>query len=116
MRAKYSVSSTRIAPAFSGARGARDSESVVRVLEFRRNAGTRRRARDLNMMTPGATPRSPAAAALWPQRISFRRAPVGAVVVPIGAPFLHVVAKVEQPINIRRIHTPRLLRHLPPAP
>src|SRR5712692_7014138 len=103
-----------MAPAFSGTCGSRDSEAIVRVLKLRRNAGTRRRARHLNMMPPRAASRSPAAAALWPQRISFRRAPVVAVVVPVGAPFMDVVAGVVEPVSIRRIQTHRLRSQLPP--
>src|SRR2546423_12617763 len=99
---------------FSVIQRARDSETVIRVLELRRNAGTRRRARDLNMMPPGAAPRSLAGAPLWPQRISFRRAPVVAVVVPIRAPFMDVVAEVVEPVSVRRIQTHRLRSQLPP--
>src|SRR5260370_9699968 len=66
------------------------------------------------MMPPRAASRSPAAAALWPQRISFRRAPAVAVVVPVGAPFMDVVAGVVEPVSIWRIQTHWLRSQLPP--
>src|SRR5258708_7623765 len=101
-------------PAFSARQGPRDSETIVRVLKLRWDARTRRRARHLNMMPPRAAPRSPAAAALRPERILLRRAPVVAVVVPVGAPFMDVVAEIVKPVSIRRIQPHRLWSQLPP--
>src|SRR5258708_11911392 len=66
------------------------------------------------MMPPRPAPRSPPRAALRPQRISFRRAPVVAVVIPIGAPFMDVVAKIVEPVSIRRIQPHWLRSQLPP--
>src|SRR5258708_34611732 len=104
----------RTAPAFSTRQEPRDSETIVRVLKLRRDARTRRRARHLNMMPPGSAPRGPAAAALRPERISFRRASVVTVVVPVGAPFMDVFAEIVKPVSIRRIQTHRLWPQLPP--
>src|SRR5467141_175481 len=66
------------------------------------------------MMPPRPAPRSPPRAALRPQRISFRRAPVVTVVVPIGAPFMHVVAEIVESKSIRRIQPHGLRSQLPP--
>src|SRR6266851_4405383 len=85
---------SKIAAAFSASQCAGDAEPIIRVLKLRRNAGPRRHARHLNTMAPGAAPRSLARAALRPLRISIRRARVVAVVIPVGAPFMDVVAHV----------------------
>jgi len=61
------------------------------------------RARHFNMMPPRTASRSSPRAATRPLRISFRRVPVVAIVIPIRAPFMDVVAGVVEPICIRRI-------------
>src|SRR5207302_5659369 len=66
------------------------------------------------MMAPGAAPRSLARAALWPLRISFRRMRVVPVVIPVGAPFMDVVAHVVKPVSVRLIQPYRLRPELPP--
>src|SRR5207247_1025395 len=73
----------------------------------------RRRARDLNMMAPRAAPGSLARAALWPLRISFRRTRIVPVVIPVGAPFMDVVAHVVQPVSVRLVKPHRLRPELP---
>ncbi len=65
-------------------------------------------------MPPRAAPRSPARSALRPRRIPFRRPPVVAIVVPVRAPFMHVVADVVKPVSIWRIQAHRLRPQLPP--
>src|SRR5882762_584312 len=97
----------------SGTQRPRDAKSIVRILEFRRNAGPRRRARHLNMMAPRAAPRSLARAALWALGISLRRIAVVAVVIPVGAPFMDVVAHVVEPVCVRLVKPHRLRSQLP---
>src|SRR5205814_343180 len=109
----FPLSTSRNTSSFSGGQRPGDAESIIRVLELRRNAGPRRRARNLNMMAPRAAPRSLARAALWPLRISFRRMRVVPVVVPVGAPFMDVVAHVVQPVSVRLIQPHRLRPELP---
>jgi hypothetical protein len=79
-----------------------------------RNTRSCPRSRHLNMMPPRATSRSPAAPASRPLRISFRRALVVSAVVPVRAPLMHIIAKIVEPICIRRIQTHRLRPQLPP--
>src|SRR5579864_1621604 len=72
----------------------RHTETVIRVLEFRRNARPRRASGYLDVVTPGAASRSAPTAALRPLRISLKTALIVIGVVPIGAPFVHVITHV----------------------
>jgi hypothetical protein len=79
---------------------ARDSESVVRVLKFRRDAGSCRAARDFDVMTPGTSPgrltgglhRAP----FRPAGIPFGSEGIVIRIVPVATPFMDVVAHVVQ--------------------
>jgi len=48
-----------------------DAESIVRVLELRRNAGASRTARDLDVVAPGASARSSPVAGFRAERIAL---------------------------------------------
>src|SRR5882724_9155550 len=65
------------------------------------------------MMAPRAAARSLARAALWPLRISLRRMRIVAVVIPVGAPFMDVVAHVVQSVSARLIKSHWLWPQLP---
>ena len=89
-----------------------DAKTVISIFEFRRNAGTRRRPRHLDVMPPRAASRGAAAAGGWPLRIPLGRNGIVVRVVPIGAPFVHVVAKIVEAIRIRRIQSDWLRRRI----
>ena len=79
---------------------ARDSQSVVGVLKFRRDARSRRAARHLDVMTPGT---SAGSLARGLHRALFRSAGIAfgsdcvvIRIVPVAAPFVDVVADVAQ--------------------
>src|SRR5437867_2456832 len=65
-------------------------------------------------MPPGTAARGAPAAARRPWRIPFGRARVVALVVPVGAPFMNVVAQIVEPIGVRRIQAHRFRPVLPP--
>jgi len=77
-----------------------DSESVVSVLEFRGNTGSRGAARDLDVVAPrsstGGLTRRFQPALVRALRIAFRRDRVIARVVPVTAPLVYVVADVVE--------------------
>ncbi len=77
------------------------AKPVVSIFKFRRDAGTRRRPRHLDVMAPRASARCPPTAERRPLRIALGRNGIIARVVPIGAPFMHVVAKIVEAIRIR---------------
>src|SRR5580693_3884804 len=79
------------------------AKTVVGVFEFRGNAGARGCSGDFDVMTPRASARGAATAGKRPLRIPLRGNDVIARVVPIGAPFVHIVANIEESIRIRRI-------------
>src|SRR6266481_3367448 len=85
-----------------------NAKPIVRILKLWRDAGAGRRARNLDVVPPRAATRCPAATHCRPLWISLRRASVVSGVVPIGTPFVHVVAKVVEPVRVRRIQSDRL--------
>jgi len=105
--------SRRGATAASGDRGSRDSETIVGVFELWRNTRARRSAGDLDLVPPGAASRGSTATVGGSSRISFGRAAVVARVVPVDAPFVHVVAQIVKPVSVWRIHTHWLRPALP---
>src|ERR1700722_16653850 len=80
-----------------------DAETVVGVLEFGRDAGACRTARDLNVVAPGTAARGFAAAARRPLRVARGRDFVIARIVPVGTPLVDVVADVEESVSVRRV-------------
>src|ERR1019366_7734426 len=78
----------------------RHAKSIVRISELRWNAAPGGTARELDVMTPGAAAGTAALAVLRAGRILLRRNGVIQRVVPIGAPFVHVLAHVEQAIGV----------------
>src|SRR5579862_5272839 len=74
------------------------AKAIIRVLEFGRNARARRAARNFNHVPPGTSARGAAHAVLRPARIALWSLGVILRVIPIGAPFVNVVAHVEQAI------------------
>src|SRR5215470_16493519 len=97
----------------SGDRGSRDSETVVGVFELWRNTRSRRSACNFDVVAPGATSRGPAASLGGPLRISVGRTAIVAGVVPVAAPFMHIVAQIVEPESAGRVQTDRLRTALP---
>src|SRR5690349_12074471 len=91
----------------------REAEAVIRVFEFWRDAGAGRGARHLNMVAPRPAARSLAAAALRALRIAVRRNGIVSGVIPVGTPFVDVVAQVVEAISVRRVKSNLLGAILP---
>jgi len=90
---------------------ARDSKAIIRILEFWRNAGASRAARDFDVMAPRASARRLARRLHWAHgrsaRVPLWRNRVIIRVVPIAAPFVDVVADVVKSECIRRVTSHR---------
>src|ERR1700688_3001163 len=91
------------------------AKAIVGVVEFRGNAGTRRRSRHLDVMAPRASSRGATAAGERPLRIPLGRNGIVGSVVQIGAPFVHVVAKIVEAIRVRCMQSDWLRARFPAA-
>ena len=83
-------------------------EAIIRVAEFGRDAAPRGAARDLDLVPPGPPARSAPRARRRPLRIVDGRNRIVSRVVPVGAPFVHVLAHVVKPETIGRGGADRL--------
>src|SRR5581483_9947103 len=72
------------------------TETVIRILKFRWDAGARCAARHLDVVTPGASTRSAALSRCRPLRIAIGRDLVIIRRIPVAAPFMHIFADVVQ--------------------
>src|ERR1017187_3447449 len=84
------------------ARFAHHAEPVVRIAEFRWDAAPRGAARNLDLVPPGASARSAPCARGRPLRILDGRDGIVSRVVPVGAPFVHVLAYVVKAEGVGR--------------
>src|SRR5205085_5175385 len=73
-----------------------DAEAVVAVLKLRRDAAAGGDAGDLDLVSPRAAARRLALSRRRPLRVTFGRAGVVLLVVPIGAPFVYVLGDVVE--------------------
>src|SRR5439155_8317040 len=92
---------------------ARDPKAVVRILELRRNTGTRSATRHFDVVPPGASARGAASARFRSTWISFWRDCVVIRFIPITAPFVYVFTDVIKTESIRRVAGNRLRASLP---
>src|SRR5579864_1615168 len=94
------------------------AEPVVGILKFRRNAGTGRAARDLDVVSPrtsaGSFARRQHRTLFRTLRIALGRTGVAVRVVPVAAPLMHVVADVVEAEAIWHIAAHSLRPVLPP--
>src|SRR5438128_11893456 len=79
------------------------AEAVVRVVKVGRDAGASGAAGHLDVMAPGASAGRAALACFRARRIAVRRKSVVIGLVPITAPFMHVLADVMQAERIGRV-------------
>ena len=93
--------------------GTRDSESIVGILELRGNAGARGDAAYFDVVAPGAASRGLANPMRGTLGISLRGMLIVGRVVPIGAPFVDVVAHVVKAVGAWRIQGDRFRAILP---
>src|SRR5439155_17134599 len=82
---------------------ARDPKAVVRILELRRNAGTRSATRHFDAVPPGAPARGAASALFRSTWISFWRDCVVIRFIPINSPFVYVFTDFIKTESIRRV-------------
>src|SRR5215469_15664413 len=89
------------------------AKAVIGVFELGRDAGARRRTRHLDVVAPGTSAGGAALAARRPLRVALGRNGVVAGVVPIGAPFVDIVAEIVEAVRIRGVDADRLRPVLP---
>src|ERR1039457_3861354 len=83
------------------------SKSIIRISKLRRNATPRRAPCNLDVWSPGPAARRSPRARLRPPRILLRRNQVVPRVIPIQAPFVHVLAHIVQPVPVLFGHRDR---------
>ena len=92
------------------------AEAVVRAAEFGWDAAARGAAGNFDLVAPSASARSAARASRRSLRIVDRRHRVVSRVVPVGAPFVHVLAHIVKPETIGRGGAHRLGSPQPAGP
>jgi hypothetical protein len=70
---------------------------------LRRETRPGRAAGDFDVMPPGTTAGGPPLAAFWPARIAFLGDRIIISLIPITAPFVHILTNVIKPERVRRI-------------
>src|SRR5262249_43732222 len=92
----------------------REAESIIRVTEVWRDAAPSRAAGDLDVVAPGAAARCLALARGRAGRVVRGRVLVVALVVPVGAPLVNVLADVVKAVTVGRGCCDRLGTFAPP--
>src|SRR5271167_158616 len=96
-----------------GDRRSREAESVVGVFERWWNTRASRASTDLDVVSPRAASRGTAITVAGSTGISFGRVAVVVSVVPVSAPFMHVVAQVMNTVGVGWIQSHQLRPTLP---
>src|ERR1700741_1359503 len=93
--------------------GARDAETIVRLLELGGNARARGAARNFGVVPPGASARSATRARRWALGIAIGSGGVVVRVEPIRAPLVHVGADIKKTVIVAFTSSHRLGTGLP---